>query len=101
MSKVIGSGGGGGKGGGGGGGTPTEAKDNLDSKQFAKVLDLLGEGEIGGLVDGAKSIFLNNTPLQAADGSFNFKDVTFETRTGTSNQTNIPITKNVIVTGKQ
>ena len=34
MSKVIGSGGGGGKGGGGGGGTPTEAKDNLDSKQF-------------------------------------------------------------------
>ena len=97
MSRVIGSGGGT-KGGGGGGGTPTEAKDNLDSKQFAKVLDLIGEGEIGGLVDGAKSIFLNNTPLQASDGSFNFKDVTFETRTGTSNQTNIPITKNVETT---
>ena len=45
MSKVIGSGGGGGKGGGGGGGTPTEAKDNLDSKQFAKVLDLIQEKE--------------------------------------------------------
>ena len=98
MSKVIGSGGGGGKGGGGGGGTPTEAKDNLDSKQFAKVLDLIGEGEIEGLVDGAKSIFLNNTPLQAADGTFNFKDVTFEARTGTSSQTNIPITKNVETT---
>ena len=98
MSKVIGSGGGGGKGGGGGGGTPTEAKDNLDSKQFAKVLDLISEGEIGGLVDGAKSIFLNNTPLQAADGTFNFKDVTFESRTGTSSQTNIPITKNVETT---
>ena len=98
MSKVIGSGGGGGKGGGGGGGTPTEAKDNLDSKQFAKVLDLIGEGEISGLVDGAKSIFLNNTPLQSADGTFNFKDVTFEARTGTSNQTNIPITKNVETT---
>ena len=97
MSRVIGSGGGT-KGGGGGGGTPTEAKDNLDSKQFAKVLDLIGEGEIGGLVDGAKSIFLNNTPLQASDGSFNFKDVTFETRTGTSNQTNISITKNVETT---
>lgn len=96
MTKIIGSGGG--KGGGGGGGTPTEAKDNLDSKQFAKVLDLIGEGEIGGLVDGAKSIFLNNTPLQAADGAFNFKDVTFETRTGTSSQTNIPITKNVETT---
>tara|TARA_B100000427_G_scaffold16370_1_gene12749 strand:- start:786 stop:4037 length:3252 start_codon:yes stop_codon:yes gene_type:complete len=98
MSKVIGSGGGGGKGGGGGGGTPTEAKDNLDSKQFAKVLDLISEGEIGGLVDGAKSIFLNNTPLQATDGTFNFKDVTFEARTGTSSQTNIPITKNVETT---
>ena len=62
MSKIIGSGGGGGKGGGGGGGTPTEAKDNLDSKSFARVLDLIGEGEIEGLEDGAKSIFLNNTP---------------------------------------
>ncbi len=98
MSKVIGSGGGGGKFGGGGGGTPTEAKDNLDSKQFAKVLDLIGEGEIGGLVDGAKSIFLNDTPLQGSDGTFNFKDVTYETRTGTSNQPNIPITKNVETT---
>lgn len=95
MSKIIGSGGGGGKGGGGGGGSPHEAKDNLDSKSFARVLDLIGEGEIGGLVDGAKSIFLNNTPLQAADGSFNFKDVAFEVRNGTSNQTTIPITRDV------
>jgi predicted phage tail protein len=95
--KIIGSGGNG-KGGGGGGGTPHEDKDNLDSKSFARVLDLIGEGEISGLVDGAKSIFFNNTPLQAADGSFNFKDVAFETRTGTSSQTVIPITRNVAVT---
>ena len=95
--KIIGSGGDG-KGGGGGGGTPHEDKDNLDSKSFARVLDLIGEGEIGGLVDGAKSIFFNNTPLQAADGTFNFKDVTFETRTGTSSQTVIPVTRNVAVT---
>ena len=98
MSKIIGSGGGGGKGGGGGGGTPTEAKDNLDSKSFARVLDLIGEGEIEGLDDGAKSIFLNNTPLQASDGTFNFKDVTFEARTGTSSQTTIPITRDVATT---
>ena len=95
--KIIGSGGNG-KGGGGGGGTPHEDKDNLDSKSFARVLDLISEGEIGGLVDGAKSIFFNNTPLQAADGSFNFKDVAFETRTGTSSQTVIPVTRNVAVT---
>ena len=92
--NIIGSGGGG-KGGGGGNKTPHEAKDNLDSKSFARVLDLIGEGEIGGLVDGAKSIFFNNTPLEAADGTFNFKDVSFEVRTGTSNQTVIPITRNV------
>ena len=95
--KIIGSGGEG-KGGGGGGGTPTEDKDNLDSKSFARVLDLIGEGEIEGLENGAKSIFLNNTPLQADDGTFNFKDVTFETRTGTSNQTTIPITRDVATT---
>ena len=70
--NIIGSGGGG-KGGGGGNKTPHEAKDNLDSKSFARVLDLIGEGEIGGLVDGAKSIFFNNTPLQAADGTFILK----------------------------
>ena len=93
-TQVIGSGGEGGKGGGGGGGSPTEARDNLDSKQFAKVLDLISEGEIGGLVDGAKSIFLNNTPLQNADGSYNFKDVSWEQRTGTSSQTSIPLTEN-------
>ena len=98
MSKIIGSGGGGGKFGMGGDRAPTEAKDNLDSKSFARVLDLIGEGEIGGLVDGGKSIFLNNTPLQASDGSFNFKDVSFETRTGTSSQTTIPITRDVSVT---
>ena len=97
MSKIIGSGGDG-KGGGSRNKTPTEAKDNLDSKSFARVLDLIGEGEIGGLVDGAKSIFINNTPLQAADGTFNFKDVSYEVRNGTSNQTVIPITRNVATT---
>ena len=97
MSKIIGSGGDN-KGGGNRNKTPTEAKDNLDSKSFARVLDLIGEGEIGGLVDGAKSIFLNNTPLQAADGTFNFKDVSYETRNGTSNQTVIPITRNISTT---
>ena len=98
MSKILGSGGGGGKGGGGGDRSPTEAKDNLDSKSFARVLDVIGEGEIQGLENGAKSIFLNNTPLQASDGSFNFKDVSFEARTGTSSQTTIPITRDVATT---
>ena len=98
MTLVIGSGGGGGGKGGGGGGGGNEAKDNLDSKQFARILEIISEGEIEGLVDDAKSIFLNNTPLQAADGTYNFKDVTYSFREGTSNQTVIPITQNVSTT---
>ena len=46
---IQGAGGGGGKGGGGGSRTPTEADDTLQSIQFANVLDLISEGEIGGL----------------------------------------------------
>ena len=69
---VQGAGGGGGKGGGGGAHTPTESDDTLQSIQFASVLDLVSEGEIQGLDDGNKSIFLDDTPVQNPDGSNNF-----------------------------
>ena len=99
MDRIYGAGGGGGGGGkggdGGGGGTPTEATDNLNSTQYAKVVDLISEGEIQGLKDGAKSIFLDNTPLQNADGSYNFQNVTVETRNGTQNQTFIPLAADI------
>jgi len=88
MTQIIGSGGGG-KGDKGGNKTPTTAPDSLDSKSYAKVLDLLSEGEIEGLKDGHKSIYLDNTPLQNTDGSYNFEDVTITTREGTSSQTKI------------
>ena len=92
MTELIaGAGGSGGKGGGGGGArTPTTARDSLDSRQYAEVLDLVSEGEIEGLKDGFKSIFLDNTPLQNPDGSFNFQNVTVYTRNGTQNQDAIP-----------
>jgi predicted phage tail protein len=90
---IIGAGGGdGGKGGGGGSSrTPSTAPDSLDSRQYANVIDLISEGEIEGLADGFKSIFLNNTVLQNPDGSYNFQDVTIYTRNGTQNQTYIPL----------
>jgi predicted phage tail protein len=91
-------GGGGGKGGGGGGAqsqpaarTPTITRDSLDSKQYATFVDLVSEGEIQGLKNGLQSIFLNNTPLQNPDGSLNFQNVTVDTRTGTQNQSYIPV----------
>jgi hypothetical protein len=78
------------KGVGGGQRTPTEAGDNLNSSQYAQVLDLLSEGEIEGLKSGLQSIFLNNTPLQSANGSLNFQNVTVYTRNGTQDQAFIP-----------
>ena len=89
---IIGAGGDGGKGGGGGGSrTPSTAPDSLDSRQYANVIDLISEGEIEGLADGLKSVFLNNTVLQNPDGTYNFQDVTIYTRNGTQNQTYIPL----------
>ena len=87
---VQGAGGGGGKGGGGGSRTPTESDDTLQSIQFASVLDLVSEGEIQGLDDGNKSIFLDDTPVQNADGTNNFAGYTVVTRNGTQAQNHIP-----------
>lgn len=82
--KYIRGAGGGGK--GGGGGTPTEADDSLQSIQYANVLDLISEGEIQGLDDGYKSIFLDKTPIQSTDGTNNFSGYTVTTRNGTQGQ---------------
>ena len=91
MTTIIGSGGG--KFDGGSSRTPTTAKDSLDSRQYANVIDLISEGEIEGLVDGHKSIFINNTALLNDDGvTYNFTDVTIYTRNGTQSQSYIPLT---------
>lgn len=90
---IAGAGGSGGMGKGGGGGaarTPTTARDSLDSRQYAELIDLVSEGEIQGLKDGFKSIYLDNTPLQNPDGTYNFQNVTVYTRNGTQNQDAIP-----------
>lgn len=94
ISGAGGSGGGGafGKGGSRGGAarTPTTAKDSLESTQYAQLIDLISEGEIQGLKDGFKSIFIDDTPLQNPNGTFNFQNVTVYTRNGTQNQAMIP-----------
>ena len=86
-AQIAGSGGGGGgKGGGGKSKPPKEADDSLASVQFANVLDLISEGEIEGLDDGNKSIFLQGTPVENPDGSENFGNFTIVTRNGTQSQ---------------
>ena len=92
---------------------PTRTPDTLHSRQFATLMDLISEGEIEGFASASKAgltkgttaynnaalkdVFLNDTAvLQAsADNSspastdFNFQDVTFDPRFGTSDQTHI------------
>lgn len=84
MSELI-RGSGGGKGGGGGGGI-SEQKDTLSSVAFARVVDLIGEGEIVGLVNGEQSIYLDNVPLMNTDGTYNFKNFIWESRAGSQSQ---------------
>ena len=108
-NKFIAGSGGGGK--GGGGDPPTIAEDNLHSKQFATLLDLISEGEIEGFSSPSKEgrtkgtaayktaskkdIFLDNTPILSSgadstnpqDIDFNHKNVDLDIRFGTDPQT--------------
>ena len=88
---------------------PDLPKDSLASKQFQTLIDLISEGIISGFpsatgsqgtteydISALKDVFLNGTQVlqQAAgtspdDTDFNFQNVTFEPRFGTSNQTAI------------
>lgn len=83
---------GGGKGGGGGSARAAqESPDSLRSRSFARVLDLLCEGEIEGPATGdLKSVYLDQTRVQNDDGSFNFSGITAAFRNGTQNQDYIP-----------
>ena len=90
MMLIRGAGGGGGKDGGGGQHTPTEADDSLQSVQYGLILDLLSEGEIQGLDDSAKSVYLDGTPVQSSSGTDNFTGYTVVTRNGTQAQGYIP-----------
>lgn len=89
MKQIRGAGGGGG---GGSSSSPAQQRnavispDSLVSRQLARVLDLVSEGEIEGLVAGYQSIYLDGTPLQNSDGSLNFSGFTVETRSGSLSQ---------------
>lgn len=60
----------------------------LNSTSTIKIIDLLCEGEIEGIVKGKKGIFLDETPVRSFDNKQNISDehFTYELRTGTKNQ---------------
>lgn len=78
------SGAGGGK--GGGGRVAVEAANTLSSRAIVKVVEVLSEGPIVGIAGGAQGIYINNTPLQNSDGSYNFARASWDYRVGLPSQ---------------
>ncbi|MCG7388281.1 phage tail protein [Pantoea sp. ACRSB] len=74
--------------GGGGGSTPKLIDDNLKSKQFLRVLDLISEGPIYGPVDQShlSSFMLNDTPVTDSAGGVTINGVSVAWRPGTASQ---------------
>ncbi|WP_262094959.1 TipJ family phage tail tip protein [Acinetobacter baumannii] len=65
---------------------PVIAPDSAQSKTFIKILYGLAEGEVEGLANGNQSIFLEETPLQDANGNLSFSNVKVDFRKGTNDQ---------------
>ncbi|EDV0261192.1 host specificity protein J [Salmonella enterica subsp. salamae] len=74
--------------GGGSASTPKLLDDNLKSKQFYRVLDLISEGPIAGPVDQEhlSSFKLNKTPITDANGNINVNGVSVAWRPGSETQ---------------
>lgn len=62
--------------------TPVEQPNTLQANMRGRLLDLLAYGPIKGLVDGMKSVYLEDTPVQNSDGTLNFQGLTLTTRAG-------------------
>ena len=65
---------------------PVVATDTAQSKTFIKILYGLSEGEVQGLANGLKSVYLDDTPVQDDNGNSNFQNVTTDFRPGTNDQ---------------
>ena len=72
--------------GGGSAHTPVEAKETSRSKQLVKIVEILSEGEVAGLANGMKSVYLDNTPVQNSNNSYNFKNFSLQGRVGSQVQ---------------
>lgn len=65
---------------------PKVANDTTASKTYARLQYGMSEGEVEGLANGFKSIFLDDTPVENDSGARNFQDVTLDFRSGTNDQ---------------
>ena len=74
------------KSGGGGGRAAQEAKNTLKTVTTARIVELISEGEIEGLVNGGQSIYFDDTPIVNPDNSTNFPKLSYEYRYGLPSQ---------------
>lgn len=80
----------GGKSGGGAARAAQEDPNSLQSQATARIVEVVSEGEIGGLVHGMQSVFLDDTPIENPDGSFNFSGIAVYEQLGLPDQDYIP-----------
>jgi hypothetical protein len=66
--------------------SPTSAPNTLRSRARARLLELVSEGPIEGLVSGAKSIYFDETAVQAQDDSYNYPNVSWEQHFGLADE---------------
>lgn len=92
-SHPLPAGAGGGKGGGGAARAAVEAPDSLRSRDYVRVLGVLSSGPVFGPTDSAhplRCLYLDDTPVEASDGTRNFKDLAIFFLPGTVDQSYIP-----------
>lgn len=71
---------------------PVQTPDNLRANDKIEVLLAISEGEIEGLVDGAKSFYIGETALQNSNGDDNFQDFSLTEYPGVSPAPEINLT---------
>ncbi|ULJ64169.1 phage tail protein [Wielerella bovis] len=74
--------------------TPYETPNTASSAQSLRIIDAISEGLVAGFANGddapLKSVFFNDTPVQNADGSYNFNGVTAFFQRGEPDQSYVP-----------
>ena len=69
-----------------GGEQGVQSNNTLRSAAFARLVELICEGPIEGLVNGGESIYFNQTPVVNADQTVNFRGVQWSARNGLPDQ---------------
>lgn len=69
---------------------PVEEPNTLETHATAKLVYLISEGPILGLLNAEKSIYIDGVPLVGDDGEYNFEGLGYEERIGSQNQKYLP-----------